>query len=701
MLDVNFFGFQRDKTRVPEEGLDKMWKEFDATKDEEDENAVVRPLMFMSATDGLTPSPELGDHGLFSAVLLEALSGKADKEGDDPDGIVTVDELFTYFGKEYTRRAQASVSADHELRPILAGKSTHYALSLNPAAADIVAGRLDKFQNLARQLQLPEDVVKEGKDYLSKMPRMENQRKLRKKYQELVDGKVKVEAFLADRQNLLKAMTVSREDAEKFADKLIRVAKYAQAEYVKPVRMDEMALAAVKGLFRVVDEKMTKEWKDRLEGFKTSDEKEVRQLLIDARQYLGNRDAIKDHRGLDVALKLMLHSLDKHSTWISPEEVDEFRRGTAKVFIGVGIQIRKDLARDVIRVSTPVRGSPAYKAGLKQGDLITGVINTVDEDGKPLSKPEVTDTKGMAIGDVVKKIVGKQGTKVKLVIEREEANGPKTMEFELTRNKVESETVFGVRRNDDDTWDYYLDPANKIVYVRLAQFGANTYRDLKATLEKYQGDKYGINGLVLDLRFDPGGYLDSAVEICDLLVDDGVLVTVKQREGKRGSLPYYGHHEGSMVDFPLVVLVNGGSASASEIVSACIQDQERGVVMGERSYGKGSVQTIRQMDLGDGVGEIKLTIASFWRPSNKNLNKFQNSKDEDDWGVSPRPEHTVKLSVMERNELEQHLIQNEAIPRRDAPKMATQPTFVDRQLDAAVDYLRKQVAAKTSLKKAG
>jgi carboxyl-terminal processing protease len=189
------------------------------------------------------------------------------------------------------------------------------------------------------------------------------------------------------------------------------------------------------------------------------------------------------------------------------------------------------------------------------------------------------------------------------------------------------------------------------------------------------------------------------VGISDLFIDDGAIVSIRPRVGR--SRDFKGSHAGSKVDFPLVVLVNGGSASASEIVSACIQDHERGIVMGERSFGKGSVQNIMELDLGNGPSEMKLTTASFWRPSGKNLHKFPTSKPEDDWGVVPHPNYTLKLSPAETTELYDHLKRQEVIARRDPPKMETVPTFVDRQLEMAVDYLKKQMATKTAAKKAG
>src|SRR5262249_42860036 len=160
--------------------------------------------------------------------------------------------------------------------------------------------------------------------------------------------------------------------------------------------------------------------------------------------------------------------------------------------------------------------------------------------------------------------------------------------------------------------------------------------DMQEALTKL--DKEGVKGLILDLRFNPGGLLDSAVKISDLFIDDGLIVTIRPRIGREQN--YGGESEGSYLNFPMVCLVNGGSASGSEIVAAALQDHKRAIVMGERSYGKGSVQNIQPFS--STGGEIKLTTASFWRPSGKNLNKSSTKgKDDEGWGVRPDKGHEV------------------------------------------------------------
>jgi carboxyl-terminal processing protease len=198
--------------------------------------------------------------------------------------------------------------------------------------------------------------------------------------------------------------------------------------------------------------------------------------------------------------------------------------------------------------------------------------------------------------------------------------------------------------------------------------------------------KEKIKGLVLDLRFNPGGLLTSAVKVSDLYIDDGLIVSIRPRAGRE--VRYTGFHDGSYLDFPMVCMVNGQSASGSEIVAACLQDHKRAVILGERSYGKGSVQNIQDFE----GGEIKLTTASYWRPNGKNINKSSTSgKDEEEWGVVPDKGFELKLSRKETEELYEHQEDAKVIPRKDRTVGKPKAEFKDRQLDKALEYLRDQI----------
>src|SRR5205085_2590372 len=197
-----------------------------------------------------------------------------------------------------------------------------------------------------------------------------------------------------------------------------------------------------------------------------------------------------------------------------------------------------------------------------EGDLIVKITREVDDKGHKLDKPEELSTKGLNINDAVQKIKGLAGTKVKIAVER--AGVDKPLEFEIKRGQVQTETVLGMRRKPNDDWDYLLDTGAKIGYIRLTQFTRGSYRDMERAMKELE--KEGLKGLVLDLRFDPGGLLEQAVRISDMFIEGGLVVTVKPRVGR--DQVYSGEARHPYTSFPMVVLINGGSASASEILSA-------------------------------------------------------------------------------------------------------------------------------------
>ncbi|HEX4589940.1 MAG TPA: S41 family peptidase, partial [Gemmataceae bacterium] len=406
---------------------------------------------------------------------------------------------------------------------------------------------------------------------------------------------------------------------------------------------------------------------------------------------------------------MMMSNLDPYTVYIDELTKLEEESKLRGRFPGIGIQIRRVAAKDALLVVSPIKGSPAYRAGLKAGDLVTQIQTDRDDKGKELPSQKIFSTQGMRTETAVKHILGPAGTKVKVWVQREGVDKP--LEFEIRRGMVEVETVLGAKRNSDDSWDYYIDPENKIGYIQLTQFGPGSFRDMEDAVRKM--DKSGLKGLVLDLRDNPGGLLSTAVQISDLFVDDGLIVTIRPRVGQEQG--YTGEHDGSYLSFPMVCLVNNGSASGSEIVSACLQDHKRAVIIGERSYGKGSVQNIQPFSPTN--GEIKLTTATFHRPNGKNLNK-SSIKDYDkmskeeleklDWGVRPDSGYAIKLDPKERFDLDVKLREREIIPRRDAPPKSkgdgeAKPEFKDRQLESAMDYLRSQIktASQVPLKKAG
>ena len=376
--------------------------------------------------------------------------------------------------------------------------------------------------------------------------------------------------------------------------------------------------------------------------------------------------------------------LDPYTTYIDKEAKEGMDKDIEGMFTGIGIQIRKSASSGYLQVVTPIRGSPAHKKGLQAGDLITTIIREEDNKGQPLNPPDKISTKDLTVSDAVKKILGQKGTKVKLVIEREGEKKP--IEVEVTRDQVDVETVLGYRREKNGDWNYFVDPDYKIAYVRLTSFGRFTAAKLGKELEALK--KEGVKGFVLDLRFNPGGLLISANDVSDLFIDDGLIVTVRPRVGKEDV--YLGERDGSYTDFPMVCLINGLSASASEIVSACLQDHGRAVIIGERSYGKGSVQNIQRFEGGD----LKMTTATYWRPSNKNINKSSTKGTEaEEWGVRPNKDYLVPLTTKERDDLFEYQRNTEIIERPDRfeSNLKKLSEFKDLQLDKGLEYLRDKI----------
>jgi carboxyl-terminal processing protease len=328
---------------------------------------------------------------------------------------------------------------------------------------------------------------------------------------------------------------------------------------------------------------------------------------------------------LETALEGMLQNLDPHSSFINTSEWMQFRRQIEGKFGGVGIQVGVDPETTRLRVIAPMVGTPAYEAGILPGDQI------VEIDGQT--------AEGMSSDKAVEVLTGRPGTEVKLSVLHEGSEDPETIT--ITRAVIDVPSVLGDRRKSDDRWDFLLDPDKKIGYIRITSFIQNTAEDLKKVLDELK--EQGMKGLILDLRDDPGGLLSAAVEVSDLFLDKGEIVSTKGRNTAPKS--YTAQKDSPYEELPMVVLVNQNSASASEIVSAALQDHHRATVVGQRSYGKGSVQNIFELD--DGNSVLKLTVASYYRPSGENIHRFRHSKTSDRWGISPDQDGEVKLNPSE------------------------------------------------------
>jgi len=401
-----------------------------------------------------------------------------------------------------------------------------------------------------------------------------------------------------------------------------------------------------------------------------------------------------DRRELfEAAIKGILEKLDPYSNYISPEELSRFKTSVEQEFGGIGIQVGPD-RNGGIRITSPLYGTPAYRAGLMAGDRIVEVNGESAE--------------GWSLDEAVRRMKGEAGTKVTLVVIH--PNG-KRETYTIEREVVHVQSVLGIGRNEDDTWNFMLDADKKIGYLRLTAFSRDTTRELREAVKQLQSQ--GMKGLILDLRFNPGGLLNSAIEVSDLFVSDGRIVSTRGKNTPERS--WDAVKAGTYEDFPMVVLVNHFSASASEIVAACLQDHDRAIVIGERTWGKGSVQNV--VDLEEGKSALKLTTASYWRPSGKNIHRGPKSEETDEWGVKPNEGYEVKFSNDETFALMEEWRERDILRPRDkqepsaeakpesqatnekpaaegegaAAKPADKP-FEDRQLSKAIDYLSNELA---------
>jgi carboxyl-terminal processing protease len=297
-------------------------------------------------------------------------------------------------------------------------------------------------------------------------------------------------------------------------------------------------------------------------------------------------EPVSDKKLLEDAVKGMLSGLDPHSAYLDPEEYQELKEGTSGQFGGLGIEVTME--NGFIKVVSPIDDTPAQKAGIKAGDLI------IKLDDKPV--------KGMSLTEAVKHMRGKPGSKILLYVVREGADSP--LKFTITRDiiKVKSVKSRMLEKNYG--------------YIRVSSFQSGTGDALKEALAGLKKENKGnLKGLVLDLRNNPGGVLNAAVEVSDAFLRSGLIVYTEGRIAN-SQMRFSAAPDDLIDDAPIVVLINAGSASASEIVAGALQDQKRAIVMGEKSFGKGSVQTILPTNNGSAV---KLTTARYFTPSGRSI----------------------------------------------------------------------------------
>ncbi|MFC3303875.1 S41 family peptidase [Parvularcula lutaonensis] len=299
-----------------------------------------------------------------------------------------------------------------------------------------------------------------------------------------------------------------------------------------------------------------------------------------------------DRELMEGAIEGMLNSLDPHSSYLPPRDLETMQEQTRGTFGGLGIQVtqeREGIGRGLVRVISPIDDTPAARAGIEPGDLIFEI------DGKSVF--------GMSLTEATDLMKGDKGTEVTLRVAREGVDEP--LEFSLTRDIITVNPV--ASRVEQDRFGY----------IRLASFTAQTNGKMLDAIRELEKETGGLEGIVLDLRSNPGGLLDQAVAVSDAFLDGGEIVSTRGRSGKE-SMRELGKKGDVLEGKPIVVLVNGGSASASEIVAGALQDRNRALILGTKTFGKGSVQTILPLNRGDS-GALRLTTARYYTPSGRSI----------------------------------------------------------------------------------
>lgn len=344
--------------------------------------------------------------------------------------------------------------------------------------------------------------------------------------------------------------------------------------------------------------------------------------IIETRMLLSSAfvDSTDDKEMQEAALEAMVASLgDPYTVYVPPQREGAFNKELRGTYVGIGAEI--DIHENYLRIVTPLEDSPAQHVGVMAGDLVL----TIDGES----------TLGKSADDCMAKLLGEEGTPVTITVRHKDG---REESFTITRARIQTQTVKGFRRTATG-WEHILDREHGIGYLRLTQFTETSAEAMYTAIAAMQKD--GAKGLVIDLRFNGGGSLGAAIQIADLFLRKGSIVSLRNRDGQGRA--WNAAEQPTDIDLPLVLLVNEGSASASEVLSGALQENGRAKVLGTRTFGKGSVQDVRELPEDKGV--IKITTARYYLPSGRNITRSHKPEDADKpWGVDPDSGFHVPMS---------------------------------------------------------
>jgi len=368
---------------------------------------------------------------------------------------------------------------------------------------------------------------------------------------------------------------------------------------------------------------------------------------------------------VEAAIRGMVEELDRHSDYVNQAELTALREQVAQQLSGIGLELEFDQGAREVRVVSPLPQMPAYRAGVRAGDTIVQI------DGKPTREfPQ-----GKELETAATLLRGKPGSEVTVGLKH--SGSDELRQITIVREVIHLPALRGDVRKADGTWDFMLDDDRKIGYVRLTHFNAECADDLKNALDELKSRD--MKALVLDLRGNPGGSLSEAIQVADLFIGDGVIVSIESRQmpGKT----WFAKSEGTLGKLPMAVLVDRASAGAAEIVAACLQDHRRAIVVGERTYGKGTAHKILELRCGDGA--LRLPTAIFIRPNGKGFHRFDGAEQWDPWGVVPDEKCQINLTKDEYRRFLEYRRQRDVLDP-EGPPMSD---FQDRQLQMAMERL--------------
>jgi carboxyl-terminal processing protease len=371
----------------------------------------------------------------------------------------------------------------------------------------------------------------------------------------------------------------------------------------------------------------------------------------------------------DGAMEGIVTKLDRYSDFTTWQQTNRLEEMFEQKFGGIGVQLSERAEQGIV-IHSPMLHSPAFRAGLRSGDRIVEI--------------EGEDSRAFTLEQAHNRLIGDPGQAVNISIERPGSDSP--LKMQLVRDYIGVDSVTGLTRLPDNRWNWWIPGVDRVAYVRLQQFEKHTTDEFEAALAEIM--PLSPRGIVIDVRDNPGGLLSGAVQVCEQFLGKGKKIVSTRGRDRRELDAHYVTESPPYPDVPLVVLINPYSASAAEIVAACLQDHQRATLVGKRTWGKGTVQHLIETE--GGRSRLRLTVATYWRPSGKNIHRLKEKEDDADgeWGVHPSPDCEVDITDAEAEKLRDALRQLQIVRQPDEPP--TEPAGVsllelDPQLRKAVE----------------